>query len=89
MQGVTVAVATMFGVLWLRAVKRVRAAVQFRSSVLQRVQDVLTGLPPQQLAVVMYGVSRLQRLVRWRCGHVHAQRARMMDAYEAASEDRR
>jgi hypothetical protein len=85
MQGVLVATCTLFGVLWLRAVTRVRRSVARRSAMVQRLAEVTVRLRPQGMAPVTQGIVVLQAHVRRRQASVLVARMVAMDAYEAST----
>ena len=85
MQGVLVATCTLFGVLWLRAVTRVRRSVARRSAMVQRLAEVTVRLGPQGMAPVTQGIVVLQAHVRRRQASVLVARMVAMDAYEAST----
>ncbi len=85
MQGVLVATCTLFGVLWLRAVARVRRSVACRSAMVQRLAEVTVCLGPQGMAPVTQGIVVLQAHVRRRQASVMVARMVAMDAYEAST----
>jgi hypothetical protein len=66
MQCVVFAACCMFGVLWSRAMSRVRASVKHRAAVLQRVNRVLARLSMSRTSfdAMVQGVVRLQLIVR-------------------------
>ena len=85
MQGVLAATCTLFGVLWLRAVGRVRRSIVRRSAMVQRLATATGCLPPSGLDRVVDTVVTLQAHVRRRQAAVLVARMVAMDAYEEST----
>jgi hypothetical protein len=85
MQGVLAATCTLFGVLWLRAVARVKCSIARRSAMVQRLAGASGSLSEETLQRVIDGVVRLQANVRRRQATVATARMVAMDAYEAST----
>ncbi len=85
MQGVLAATCTLFGVLWLRAVVRVRLSVLQRSAMLQRMATTTAALDGSGLSATVAGIVRLQVAVRRRQRAVVAARQEAIEAYEATT----
>jgi hypothetical protein len=85
MQGVLAATCTLFGVLWLRAVARVKRSIARRSAMVQRLAGASGSLSEETLQRVIDGVVRLQANVRRRQATVAMARMVAMDAYEAST----
>ncbi len=75
------AICCMFGMLWLRALVRVRSNVCQRAALSRGVNSVLAGLDPHTRDWVVANVVALQAAVRRRQAMVLAQRMHAMDAY--------
>ena len=82
----------MFGVLWFRAMSRVRASLKERAATVARVSDVLSRLSSrshgQAVSTVLSGVVRLQCMVRRRAAELRVSRLRAIASYEALSRER-
>ena len=75
------------GVLWLRALTRVRDSILDRRAAMRRLREVMQW-DADAAAVMVHGVVRLQSRVRgWRV-RVWLDREVAMDAYDGASTER-
>ncbi len=81
LQVVLALVCAMFGVLWHRAMARVRRNVMERSAAQRHVADVQSALPLDKAVVAVKGVVRLQALVRRRLATTLRSRLEAMEAY--------
>ncbi len=91
MQVFITAACGMLGVLWSRALARVRAAVRDRAELMQQVNAALTALAtsrPHKLARVLSSVTAFQRMFRFRQQRQLAARTEAMEAYVMAAPDR-
>ena len=75
------AICAMFGVLWLRAMARVRVHIGERASLSRHVTSVLKGLSPSARFWTVCQVVTLQAAVRRRLATILAQRMLAMKAY--------
>ncbi len=85
MQAVLAATCTLFGVLWMRAVVRVRRSVLQRSAMLKRMAALTSGIDGEVLSVVVNAIVRLQNSVRRRREALVRARLEAMEAYEATT----
>jgi hypothetical protein len=81
LQGLVACICIMFGVLWFRAVERVRSNVAERAPVSRRIASLLAVLPPDTKIMVMSRVVQLQASARRRLALRLRQRLLAIDAY--------
>ena len=89
MQVMLGAASVVFGVLWFRALSRVRSAVAHRHAVICRVSARLSEADDASRARVVQGVAALQRRVRLLREMMVRQRLFVMESFEFASPARR
>lgn len=88
LQGLLGCICIMFGVLWFRAVERVRASVIERTSVARFVSQVMTGLCTEAKETMLARLVVFQAAVRRRQAIRLRWRLEAMEAYDASGPQR-
>ena len=87
-QSILVLAFILFGVLWMRALTRVRVGVRERAALCRRVDDVLDGLDDVSGGALLQAVVALQGAVRQHQSLLRKLRMRAMQSFDASKDAR-